>query len=63
VEGHECEVSDGMVGAKIFPDVFVIEHVHRTPQDFIEKLKILPVKYRLDYVSFVNSFYKSIVYG
>lgn len=57
VEGHEYEVIDGMVSAKIFPDVFVIEHGHRTPQDFIEKLKILPVKYRLDYVSFVNSFF------
>ena len=57
VEGHEYEVIDGMIDATIFPDVFVIEHGHRSPQDFIEKLKVLPVKYKLDYVSFVNSFF------
>lgn len=57
VEGHEFEVIDGMVQSTIFPDIFVIEHGHRTPVDFVEKLKILPVKYKLDYVSFVNSFF------
>lgn len=57
VEGHEYEVIDGMVDAKIFPYVFVIEHGHRNPAYFVEKLKILPVKYKLDYVSFVNSFF------
>lgn len=57
VEGHEFEVIDGMVQSTIFPDIFVIEHGHRTPEEFVEKLKILPVKYKLDHVSFVNSFF------
>ena len=57
VEGHEFEAIDGMTQSTIFPDVFVIEHGHRTPAEFVEKLKILPVSYKLDYVSFVNSFF------
>ena len=61
VEGHEFEVIDGMVESDIFPDVFVIEHGHRNPQEFVEKLNILPVKYKLDHVSFVNSFFKHFV--
>lgn len=57
VEGHEYQVIDGMVDATIFPDIFVIEHGHKTPQDIDKKLQILPVKYKLDYVSFVNSYF------
>ena len=61
VEGHEFEVIDGMVESTIFPDIFVIEHGHRNPKDFVEKLKILKnVKYKLDHVSYVNSFFKKI---
>ena len=57
VEGHEYDVIDGMKEARIFPDVFVIEHGHRTSQDIENKLKVLPVQYKLDHVSFVNSFF------
>ena len=57
VEGHEYEVIDGMINATVFPDIFVIEHGHRTPQEIENKLKVLPVKYKLDYISFVNSFF------
>lgn len=60
VEGHEFEVIDGMVESTIFPDIFVIEHGHRSPEDFVEKLKILNVKYKLDHVSYVNSFFIKI---
>ena len=60
VEGHEYEVIDGMINATVFPDVFVIEHGHRTPQDIENKLKVLPVKYKLDHISFVNSFFVKI---
>ena len=57
VEGHEYEVIDGMIDATVFPDVFVIEHGHRTPEEITEKLKVLPVNYKLDYISYVNSFF------
>lgn len=57
VEGHEYEVIDGMIDAKVFPSVFVIEHGHRSPQEIENKLKVLPVKYELDYISNVNSFF------
>lgn len=57
VEGHEFEVIDGMVGANVFPNVFVIEHGHKTPSDIENKLKVLPVEYELDHISFVNSFF------
>jgi FkbM family methyltransferase len=57
VEGHEFDVLDGMVGANVLPDVFVIEHGHRTPDIFVEKLKNLNLSYKLDKVSFHNSFF------
>jgi FkbM family methyltransferase len=60
VEGHEFEVIDGMIQATLFPDVFVIEHGHKTSNDIVEKLNVLPVKYKLDHVSFVNSFFIKI---
>jgi len=60
VEGHEFEVLDGMVGCTILPDVFVIEHGHRTPEDIYEKLKSLNFPYKLDHISFVNSFFVKI---
>lgn len=56
VEGHEYEVIDGMKDAEVFPKVFVIEHGHRTPEEIVNKLKILPVKYKLDFISHVNSY-------
>lgn len=56
VEGHEYKVIDGMKDADVFPKVFVIEHGYRTPEDIVNKLKILPVSYKLDFVSYVNSY-------
>jgi FkbM family methyltransferase len=60
VEGHEYEVIDGMKDAEIFPKVFVIEHGHRTPEDIVNKLKVLPVSYKLDHISHVNSYFVRI---
>ena len=60
VEGHEFEVLDGMVECSVLPDVFVIEHGHRTPEDIYNKLKSLNLPYKLDYISFVNSFFVKI---
>lgn len=60
VEGHEYEVIDGMKDAEIFPKVFVIEHGHRKPEDFVNKLKVLPVSYKLDVISHVNSYFVRI---
>jgi FkbM family methyltransferase len=60
VEGHEFEVLDGMTGCDVFPDVFVIEHGHRTPEDIYNKLKSLNLPYKLDHISFVNSFFVKI---
>ena len=60
VEGHEFEVIDGMIGCDILPDIFVIEHGHRNTDIFIEKLKCLKKSYKLDHVSFVNSFFIKI---
>jgi FkbM family methyltransferase len=57
VEGHELDVIDGMVNCDVLPDVFVIEHGHRNPEVFVEKLKCLNESYKLDYISFVNSFF------
>jgi len=57
VEGHEPEVIDGMKNCDILPDIFVIEHGHRTSQFFVEKLKILKTEYRLDFTSYFNSFF------
>lgn len=57
VEGHEPEVIDGMAGCDILPDVFVIEHGHRDPAFFVEKIKVLGSRYRLDHVFEVNSFF------
>ena len=60
VEGHEYEVIDGMKDAEIFPKVFVIEHGHRKPEDIVNKLKVLPVSYKLDFISHVNSYFVRI---
>lgn len=60
VEGHEYEVIDGMKDALIFPKVFVIEHGHRKSEDIVNKLKILPISYKLDFVSHVNSYFVRI---
>jgi len=49
-----------MKDAKIFPKVFVIEHGHRTPEDISNKLKVLPVSYKLDFISHVNSYFVRI---
>ena len=57
VEGNELNVIDGMIGCDVLPDVFVIEHGHRNVEIFIERLKKLDVEYKLDCVSFVNSFF------
>jgi len=57
VEGHEYEVIDGMKDAEIFPKIFVIEHGHRKPEDIVNKLKVLPVSYKLDHISHVNSYF------
>lgn len=46
-----------MKTATVFPKVFVIEHGHRKPEDFINKLKELPVSYKLDIISHVNSYF------
>jgi len=60
VEGHEYEVIDGMKDARVFPRVFVIEHGHRSPEDIANKLKVLPVSYKLDFISHVNSYFVRI---
>ena len=60
VEGHEFEVIDGMKDASVFPRLFVIEHGHRDVQEFVNKLKVLPVTYKLDFVSHVNSYFVRI---
>jgi len=46
-----------MKDADIFPNVFVIEHGHRKPEDIVNKLNVLPVSYKLDYISHVNSYF------
>jgi FkbM family methyltransferase len=60
VEGHELEVLEGMIGCDVLPDVFVIEHGHKSVGFCDEALSKLNVKYKIDYVSFVNSFYVKI---
>lgn len=60
VEGHEIEVLEGMIGCDILPDVFVIEHGHREVGFFDPYLEKLNAKYKLDFVSHVNSFYVKI---
>ena len=58
VEGHEYNVIDSMVGCDILPDVFVIEHGHTDSSDLLNKLNsCLNAEYKLDHVSFVNSFF------
>lgn len=57
VEGHEPQVLQGMTDCDVLPEVFVIEHGHRQVGVFDEYLKKLKANYRLDHVSFVNSFY------
>lgn len=57
VEGHEYEVIDGMKDSEIFPEVFVIAHGWRTPEDVVNKLKVLPVSYKLDFISHFNSYF------
>ena len=49
-----------MKDAKIFPKVFVIEHGHRTPQDIENKLKELPINYKLDFIAFANAYFVRI---
>jgi len=46
-----------MIGSDILPDVFVIEHGHRIPEVFIEKFKSINFPYKLDQISFANSFF------
>ena len=60
VEGHEFNVIEGMLNEDILPDLFVIEHGHRKIGVFDEILNKLNSKYKLDHVSFVNSFYIKI---
>ena len=60
VEGHELEVLEGMIDCDVLPDVFVIEHGHKSVGFCDEALSKLNSKYKLDYVSFVNSFYIKI---
>ena len=53
VEGHETDVLQGMIGAQVLPEVFVIEHGH-------SKIDLRPFfgdTYRLDTTSYVNSFF------
>lgn len=57
VEGEELNVIDGMIGCNVLPDVFVIEHGHSNTNIFIEKFKEIDFPYKLDHVSFVNSFF------
>nr|QBK88465.1 MAG: methyltransferase [Mimivirus LCMiAC01] len=57
VEGHEDMVIEGMKESDVFPQVFVIEHGHRDPNSIYKLLKILPVKYKLDHVFKVNSYF------
>ena len=57
VEGNELNVIDGMLGTTVFPNVFVIEHGHLSTQIILDKLQILPVKYKLMFVNNVNSFF------
>lgn len=60
VEGTELEVIDGMIGCDILPDIFVIEHGHSNPDIFVDKLKCLNATYKLDYISFANSYFVKI---
>ena len=46
-----------MIGCNVLPDVFVIEHGHTNKDLITDKLQVLNKHYKLDYVSFVNSFY------
>jgi FkbM family methyltransferase len=58
VEGFETNVIDGMIDCDILPKVFVIEHGHRDINFFTKYIEEkLGDKYKLDYVSHVNSFY------
>jgi FkbM family methyltransferase len=57
VEGHELEVLEGMINCDVLPDVFVIEHGHKSVGFCREALRKLNRKYVLDHVSHVNSFY------
>ena len=57
VEGHEDNVIRGMYDCDVLPAVFVIEHGHKNVENFKELLEPLKCKYKLDYVSHVNSFY------
>lgn len=60
VEGNEFNVIDGMINCSILPDIFVIEHGHSKTDVICDKLQVLNNKYKLDYISFVNSFYIKI---
>ena len=58
VEGHELEVIDGMIGCDILPEIFVIEHGHSDA--FVDKLNRLNARYKLDYISYANSYFIKI---
>jgi FkbM family methyltransferase len=60
VEGTELEVIDGMIGCDVLPDIFVIETGHIPNDIIIEKLKCLNSTYKLELISFVNSFFVKI---
>lgn len=49
-----------MIGCDILPDIFVIEHGHRSPDVFVDKIKCLNATYKLDYILFANSYFVKI---
>ena len=51
---------DGMINCSILPDIFVIEHGHTKTDVICDEKQLLNNKYKLDYISFVNSFYIKI---
>jgi FkbM family methyltransferase len=55
VEGHELEVLKGMQGARVLPDVMVVEHSLVPVEDIAAHLE--PWEYRLDFRHRVNSFF------
>jgi len=57
VEGYESNVINGMINNDILPSVFVIEHGHMSTEITSNYLKVLKKKYKLDFISHVNSFY------
>lgn len=47
-----------MIGCDILPDIFIIEHGHLDA--FVDKLNYLNVRYKLDYISYANSYFIKI---